>query len=68
MAYVSPNYSTKKGLKDGLVLGDRITVYQPALGTVPQDGKVLLEGPHYPKPHTWYAIGTMKGGKLVAAE
>ena len=28
-------------------------------------GVVYLEGPHYPKPHRWYAVGKMKNGELV---
>lgn len=42
-----------------------VEVYQPGLGTVPLNGFVSLEGPHYPAPHTWYAEGTMQNGRLV---
>jgi len=95
--YVSPNFKTKKALKDavaarvkwdalspeeqalrragqlmtvGAVMGEDseprpVDVYAPGLGTVPYNGRVSLEGPHYPAPHTWYAEGTMKDGKLV---
>lgn len=65
MAYVSPNYKTKKALKEALKAGEEIQVFQPGLGNIPRDGEVSLEGPHYPKPHTWYGEGTMKDGKLV---
>lgn len=65
MAYVSPNYKTKKQLKEALAAGKEVEVYQPGLGTVPQDGRVSLEGPHYPEPHRWYAEGTMQAGRLV---
>jgi hypothetical protein len=65
MSYVSPNYKTKKALKDALKTGASIDVFNPGVGSVPSDGTVYLEGPHYPQPHTWYAEGTMKGGKLV---
>lgn len=63
--YVSPNYPTKKALKEALAAGERVTVFPPGLGSVPANGRVSLEGPHYPKPHTWYAEGTMKDGVLV---
>lgn len=63
--YVSPNFPTKKALKAALAAGERVDVYAPGLGEVPVNGRVYLEGPHYPKPHTWYAEGTMKDGKLV---
>ena len=65
MAYVSPNYPTKKALKEALASGKDVRVFQPGLGTVPTDGTIALEGPHFPKPHRWYAQGTMRAGKLV---
>ena len=63
--YVSPNYRTKKELKAALKAGGLVKVFPPGLGTVPKDGIVSLEGPHFPEPHTWYAVGTMKDGKLI---
>lgn len=65
MCYVYPNYKTKKALTTALAEGKEVAVYQPGLGNVPQDGRVTLEGPHFPEPHRWYATGTMQGGKLV---
>lgn len=65
MAYVEPNFKTKKELKEALARKESVSVFQPGLGTVPSEGMVHLEGPHYPKPHTWYAQGTMRAGKLV---
>jgi hypothetical protein len=66
--YVTPNFRTKKALKLALADGQRVGVFQPndISGTmVPTDGTVYLEGPHYPEPHRWYAVGTMKDGRLV---
>jgi hypothetical protein len=65
MAYTSPNFKNKTALKAALAAGEQVGVFQPGYGTVPVDGTICLEGPHYPAPHTWYATGTMKGGKLV---
>lgn len=65
MSYTGPNFKTKKALKEALAKGQNIGVYQPGLGTVPINGVVYLEGPHFPEPHKWYATGTMKDGKLV---
>ena len=65
MAYVLPNFKTKKALKQALVEDQHVTVLQPGLGDIPETGTIALEGPHYPKPHTWYATGTMVNGKLV---
>jgi hypothetical protein len=66
--YVSPDFKTKKALKEALAAGKDVDVYPPGLGRVPTDGNVALEGPHYPKPHTWYAEGKMVGGKLVSVK
>ena len=66
--YVSPNFKTKKALRLALADGQPVDVFQPNNifdVTVPADGTVYLEGPHYPEPHRWYAVGTMKDGKLV---
>lgn len=65
MTYVSPNFKTKKALKDALAAGQDVDVFQPGLGTIPTNGTVYLEGPHYPAPHSWYAQGTMVDGKLT---
>lgn len=65
MAYVSPNFKNKKQLKEALAAGKTVEVFQPGLGSVPDNGRVYIEGPHYPQPHTWYAEGTMENGRLV---
>jgi hypothetical protein len=65
MSYVSPNFKTKKALKEALAAGTPVDVYESGLGTVPRNGYVALEGPHYPAMHSWYAKGTMKDGKLI---
>lgn len=65
MAYTNTNFKTKKALKDALAAGQEVEVHEPGYGMIPANGTVCLEGPHYPKPHTWYATGTMKDGKLV---
>jgi hypothetical protein len=65
MAYVSPNFKTKKALREAIASGRSIGVFQPGLGTVPENGRIALEGPHYPAPHTWYATGTLENGRLV---
>lgn len=65
MSYVIPNFKTKKELKIALSEGRVVEVYEPGVGEVPKNGNVYLEGPHFPAPHSWYATGTMKEGKLV---
>lgn len=66
--YVSPNFKTKKALKEAIAAGDEVSVFAPGLGTVPRDGKCTVEGPHYPKPHTWYAQVTLKDGRVIHAK
>jgi hypothetical protein len=82
--YVRPNFKTKKALKEAVKAwveywakpesertGPRpieVVVFCPGVGSVPENGRVTLEGPWYPEPHKWYAQGTMKGGKLVSVK
>ncbi len=63
--YVSPNYKSKKALKEGIANGDDVTVYAPFLGEPKQNGVETVEGPHYPKPHTWYARVQVVDGRVV---
>jgi len=65
--YVLPNFKTKKALKEAVVRGEAVSIYQPGPfgGNEPTDGVVSLEGPHYPKPHSWYAQAEVKDGKVV---
>jgi len=63
--YTSKDFKSKKAVKDAITAGEKITCYAPGLGSVPDNGEVVLSGPHYPKPHTWYGTGTMKDGYLV---
>lgn len=53
--YASKNFKTKKDFKQAVKEGEQITLYSPGLGTPKQNGTEFVEGPWYPKPHTWYA-------------
>ncbi len=68
MTYVLPNFPNKSRLKEFVSKGGRPYVFEPGLGTVPANGTVHLEGPHYPAPHTWYGVGKMIDGKLVSVK
>ena len=65
--YTRENFKTKKALKEAVKDGRKITVYQPGPygGNEPENGEVVIERPHYPEPHTWYATGTLKNGILI---
>ena len=79
MAYTYRNFKTKKELKEAVAEYHAkdaeqkdsrylaVKCYQPGLG-VPLDnytGTITLEGPHYPKPHTWYAEAELVNGVVV---
>lgn len=64
--YVFPNVKNKKELKKLLDEGKEVAVYSPEPFPCPSSGEVSLEGPHFPKAHTWYARGIVKDGYLVS--
>ena len=53
--YVDPNFPTKKALREAVVAGEVVRVFQPGPFPRSRDGEVSVEGPHAPKPHRWYA-------------
>jgi len=63
--YVSPNFKTKKALKEAVAKGEKVTVFSPGLGTPKRNGVEYVEGPHYPEPHRWYAEVTIENGYVV---
>jgi hypothetical protein len=60
--YANTNFKTKKALKEAVAGGAKIGIHAPGLGTPKINGVEYLEGPWYPKPHTWYAEVTMENG------
>ncbi len=65
MAYVDPNFKSKKALKDAVKNGDKVYVFSAGMYPAKSDGIESIEGPHYPKPHTWYAVVDVKDGYVV---
>lgn len=65
--YTRFNFKTKKSLKEAVASGKRVAVYQPGpFGSdPPQNGKVHIEGPHYPEPHRFYCQAEIKDGVIV---
>jgi hypothetical protein len=63
--YTDQNFKTKKALKEAVARGEEVRIFAPGLGIPKTDGVTCVEGPWYPKPHTWYAEVTMKDGKIV---
>lgn len=66
--YVSPNFKTKKALKDALAAGEKVTVYSPGPFPCPEEGVVAVEGPHFPEPHRWYAMVRVSGGLVTGVK
>lgn len=65
--YTSPNFTTKKALKAAIKAGHTVTVFQPGPfgDNVPGEGEISVEGPHFPKPHTWYARVKLVQGAIA---
>jgi hypothetical protein len=78
--YTVQDFKTKKALKEAVekynkyfkegkfdgAAGAAVHVFQPGgMFPTPTDGKITLEGPHYPKPHTWYAEAWLEHGVVV---
>lgn len=63
--YADQNFKTKKALKDAVKAGEKIGAFSPGPFPCPQNGRISLEGPHYPKPHTWYATVEVTNGVIT---
>ena len=66
--YTDINFRTKKHLKEAVKSGQNVHVLDPGGRPTPENGKVYLEGPHYPTPHSWYAEATLKDGRVVSVK
>jgi hypothetical protein len=66
--YTSINFKTKKQLKEALANGRKVGVYSPGPFPCPDNGKVTLEGPHYPEPHKWYAQAIVENGYITSVK
>jgi hypothetical protein len=66
MAYVNPDYKTKKDFVEAVNSGKVHYTYNPSeMYPTKQNGQDVIEGPHYPKPHRWYARVEVKDGAVV---
>ena len=53
--YAERNFKSKKALKEAVASGEEIGTFSPSIFPPERNGAVVLEGPHYPAAHTWYA-------------
>jgi hypothetical protein len=64
--YTVKNFRTKKALKAAVDAGELVHVYQPGgMFATQRDGKICLEGPHFPEPHRWYAEAVVADAIIV---
>ena len=67
--YASGNPKTKKELKAWVAEGREVRAFllnsEWTGFKTATDGPEVVEGPHYPKPHRWYAAVTLKDGLIV---
>ena len=62
MAYTDTDFKTKKAFKEAVAAGKTVRLYSPGIFQPSANGVEAVEGPHYPKPHTWYASVTVVNG------
>jgi hypothetical protein len=71
--YTFTDFKTKKELQEAVRAhiedgGPAVRYYQPndvMNRGVPMNDTFVIEGPHYPKPHKWYAECTARDGVIV---
>lgn len=65
MAYVEPNFQSKKKLKEAVKAGENVSVFSPGPFPPKLNGQESVEGPWYPQPHSWYAQVEVVDGRVV---
>ena len=69
MAYVDPNYKSKKEFREAVEAGVKHEPYNPSgLFPVLKNGMISVEGSHYPQPHRWYAQCKVADGIIVSVK
>jgi hypothetical protein len=69
--YATIDFKSKKALKEAVAAGQQVTIFQPndvfgnPKASPDFSGEASLEGPHFPKPHSWYATVTVVNGVVT---
>ena len=63
--YTNTNFKSKAELKRAIAAGDKVRCHSPDPFPCPENGSIALEGPHYPKPHRWYASAVLVDGVVT---
>ena len=66
--YAEGNPKTKKQLKQWVAKGRKVYAFQPGPFSGPRNGSAVIEGPHYPEPHRWYAQVTLRDGVIESVK
>ena len=67
--YVNPDYKSKKEFIAAVKSRNTHVPYNPSgIFPDPKNGNVVIEGPHYPKPHKWYAQCIVRDGVIISAK
>ena len=66
-AYLYPELPSKSTYKKALSEGKEIIAREntPFGSELVQNGEVVFEGPHFPKPHRYYGMAVVQDGKVV---
>jgi len=68
MAYTHKNFKTKKALIEAVNSDEKVSIYSPGPFKCNMNGTETIEGPHYPKPHRWYAAVVVKDGVIQSVK
>lgn len=66
--YVTPNFRTKKALREAVANGETVRVFSPGPYPANTNGRETVEGPHAPEPHRWYAQVTVVEGIVTGVK
>lgn len=67
--YTHTDYKTKKALKEDVAAGKEVTYYDPGPHkTWRPDGIFVVSGPHFPRPHRFWAECVAKDGKIISVK
>jgi len=72
--YSTINHPSKKAFRESVNSGVFNSIFQPndmfgnPKGAQDYSGSASVEGPHYPKPHKWYASVEVVNGAVVSVK
>jgi hypothetical protein len=64
--YFSTDYPSKAAARRAMANGEVVRVMSNSPFEEVTDGTHTVEGPHYPKPHTFYGTVTVRNGIVTA--